>query len=140
MALTKIVFADISSFKVGTVEVEGIQGAQINEPAEVRPVYTWGKSKPVVLVSVPVIGTGSLSYIASDGALSGLEEDWRTLLDGVVSVVITGGLTTGNGSVASGTATVTLTKCTYQGKSFGMNARNEAVVNINFSFEGGLNG
>lgn len=140
MAVTKIVFADISTLKVGTTFVEGIQSAQINEPAEVRPIYTWNKAKPVVLISVPVLGSGSFSYIASDGDGSTLEEDWRALLDGVNAVTIVGGLTTGNSSISSSTTTITLTKCTYQGKSFGMNARNEAVVNVNFSFEGGLNG
>jgi hypothetical protein len=140
MAVTKIVFADISTFKVDATTIEGIQGAQINEPAEIRPIYTWNKALPVVLISVPVLGSGSFSYIASDGAGSTLDENWKTLLDGTSSVVITGGLTTGNSSISSGTVTLTLTKCTYQGKSFGMNARNEAVVNINFAYEQGLNG
>lgn len=141
MAVTKIVFADISTFKIGATEVEGIQNAQINEPAEVRPIYTWNKAKPVVLISVPVLGSGSFSYIASDGANSELDTNWKTLLNGTTDIVITGGLTEGNSAIASGTpVTITLSKCVYQGKSFGMNARNEGVVNINFSYEEGLNG
>lgn len=141
MAVTKIVFADISTFKVGTTVVEGIINAQVNEPAEIRPIYTWNKAKPVVLISVPVLGSGSFSYIGSDGDLSAVDEDWKALLNGTTDIVITGGLTEGNSAIASGTpVTITLKKCVYQGKSFGMNARNEGVININFSYEEGLNG
>jgi hypothetical protein len=140
MAVSQIVFADISTFTVGTTVIEGIQNAQINEPAEVRPIYTWNKSLPVVLIGVPVLGTGSFSYIASNGDGSKMDEDWKTLLDGTVSIVIVGGLTEGNSSISAATQTVTLTKCTYQGKSFGMNARNEGTVSVNFSYQAGLNG
>lgn len=141
MAISKVVFADISTFTVGTTLIEGIQGAQVNEPAEIRPIYTWGKAKPVVLISVPVLGSGSFSYAASDGSGSAIDENWKTLLNGTTDIIISCGSTTGNSSVISGTAeAVTLKKCTYQGKSFGMNARNEAIVNINFSYEEGLNG
>ena len=141
MAVTKIVFADISTFRVGATVVEGIINAQINEPAEIRPIYTWNKAKPVVLISVPVLGSGSFSYIASDGDQSSLEQNWKTLLNGINNIVITAGLTEGNSSIISGApVTVTLKKCVYQGKSFGMNARNEGVVNVNFSYEEGLNG
>lgn len=140
MAVSQIVFADISTFTVGSTVVEGVQSAQVNEPAEVRPIYTWNKSLPVVLIGVPTLGSGSFSYIASNGAASGMDEDWKALLDGTVSVTITGGMTEGNSSVSAGTQTVTLTKCVYQGKSFGMNARNEGTVTVNFSYEAGLNG
>jgi hypothetical protein len=139
MAVSKIVFADISTFQVGATSVEGIQSAQVNEPAEVRPIYTWNKSLPVVLIGVPTLGSGSFSYIASDGAGSSLDEDWKTLLNGTVSITITGGMTEGNSSISAGTQSVTLTKCVYQGKSFGMNARNEGTCTVNFSFEAGLN-
>jgi hypothetical protein len=139
MAVGMIVFADISTFSVGGAEVEGIQSANVNEPAEVRPIYTWNKAKPVLLIGVPTLGSGSFTYIASDGGASGLNEDWITNLDGTVSIVITGGMTSGNSGVSSGTQTVTLTKCTYQGKSFGMNARNEGTVTVNFTFDSGLN-
>lgn len=139
MAVSQIVFADISTFAVGSTVVEGVQSAQVNEPAEVRPIYTWNKSLPVVLIGVPTLGSGSFSYIASNGAASGMDEDWKALLDGTVSVTITGGMTQGNSSVSAGTQSVTLTKCVYQGKSFGMNARNEGTVTVNFSFEAGLN-
>lgn len=139
MAVSQIVFADISTFSVGGTTIEGITGAQINEPAEIRPIYTWNKALPVVLISVPVLGSGSLTYIASNGTGSTLDQDWKTLLDGTASVTIVGGLTSGNSSISSGTVSITLTKCTYQGKSFGMNARNEGTVSINFAYEKGLN-
>lgn len=138
-APTMVVFADVSTFTVGATAIEGIQSAQANEPAEIRPIYTWNKAKPVVLVSVPVLGSGSLSYVAGDGGGSGLDTDWKTLLDGTTSIVIVGGMVSGNSSISLGTQTVTLTKAVYQGKSFAMNARNEGVVTINFSFEDGLN-
>ena len=141
MPVTAIVFADISSFTVGGSEVEGIQGAQLNEPAEIRPIYTWGSAYPRVLISVPVLGSGSFSYVASNGGSSSLDQDWRTLLDGTTSVVISGGLTEGNSFIAVGTSqTVTVTGCVYQGKSFSMNARNEGVITVNFAFKEGLNG
>ena len=140
MALTQVVFADISTFTIGTTLIEGIQSAQINEPAEIRPIYTWGKAYPVLLIGVPVLGSGSFSYIASNGQGSTLTEDFKTLIDGTVDIVITAGLTTGNSSIPASEETVTLTGCTYQGKSFGMNARNEGTCTVNFSYKQGLNG
>lgn len=140
MPISAVVFADISSFTVGATEVEGIQGAQLNEPAEIRPIYTWGSAYPRVLISVPVLGSGSFSYVASDGGGSSLDQDWRALLDGTVSVSMSGGLTSGNSFISEGQQSVTLTGCVYQGKSFGMNARNEGIVTVNFAFKEGLNG
>lgn len=140
MAVSMVVFADISTFTIGTTVIEGIQSAQITEPAEIRPIYTWNKSYPVLLIGVPVLGNGSFSYIASDGAGSGLDEDFKTLIDGTVDITIVAGMTQGNSSVSAASTTITLTGCTYQGKSFGMNARNEGTCTVNFSFKEGLNG
>ncbi len=140
MGISKVIFADISSFTVGSTVIEGIQSCQISEPAEIRPVYTWGLSYPAVLVSVPVLGSGSISYVGSDGTGSDIDTDWKTLLDGDTNIVISAGYTKGNSSIPEGTATtVTLEKATYQGKSFSMNARNEGVVSINFAYQKGLN-
>ena len=140
MATTAVIFADVSFVSIGGTQVEGIIGASVNEPADVRPIYTWGKATPAVKISVVTMGTGSLTYVAGNGSNSGLDDNWKALLDGTKDIVITGGLVTGNSSVSTGTQSVTLKKALYQGKSFGMNARNEGTVTINFTFDDGLNG
>lgn len=145
MPVSMIVFADISTFAIGAaspgVLVEGILSCQIQEPAEVRPIYTWGKAVPVVKIGVPTMGNGSFQYIASDGLQSDIDEDFKALLNGINNIYIVTGKTKGNSSVseAGSQKTITLTEVVYSGKSFGMNARNEGVCTVNFVYKDGLN-
>ena len=146
MPLTKIVFADISLFRVrpnggAPVEIEGIQNCQVNEPAENRPIFTWNRAYPRLIVSVPVLGSGSFSYICSDGEGSTLEENWKLLLPGGrTEIELIAGLTRGSSQIMEGVpTTIRLHGIIYQGKSFGMNARNEGIATINFAYTLGLN-
>ena len=142
MALTKVVFADVSSLSVVkssvTTVIEGANAFQASEPAEVRPIYAFGAAKPQVLISSPTLGSGSFSYVAGDGTQSAATTDWIGILDGTPDIVCEGHLIPDPSGVAPA-QTLTLTKCQYQSKSVGMNAKNEMVVTVNFSFSDGLN-
>lgn len=139
MTMANVVFADVSSLTVGggmTGIVEGCNAFQANEPQENRPLYVWGKTKPAVNLGVPVLGSGSFSYVASDGTNSSATTDWKTALKGRD----TDTLTVSGGLWPTGTAqTLTLTNVLYQSKSSAMNAKNEMVITISFSFSEGLN-
>lgn len=134
MALTTVVFADVSELKVGATAVEAANAFQASEPADIRPIYAFKSPTPKVLISSPTLGSGSFSYTASNGDQSGADTDWKTLIDGTTDIVVSG-----NCLPTSLAVTLTLKKCTYQNKSVSMNAKNEMVVTVNFSFSEGLN-
>jgi len=135
MAMTQVVFADISSLTVAGGSVDGVTGAQYSFPADNRPIYSWGVAKPVLIISVPTLGSGSFTYIAGNGNNNSSLKDWKAALDGTVDVVITGGLTKGNSSVSEGTQVITLKNCVYRDRSAGMNARSEKTVTVSFSYK-----
>ena len=136
MPINHIVFADVSSLSVAGKNIEGCTAFQASRAADQRPIYTWGKSKPQAIIGTPGIGSGSFSYVASDGTTGAANQDWSATgyLDGAAAIVVTGGEfpTTGGG-----TQTLTFTSCSFAGQSAGMNAKNEMVVTINFTFPNG---
>lgn len=134
MSVNQVILADVSTLKVGTTVVEAAQSFQASRNTETRPIYTFNKSKPVLIVSVPGIGQGSFSYTASDGTGSGADKDWATELTGAEEIVVAG---TGYGATPPITQTLAFKKCSFGGQSSSMNARGEMVVNVNFFFGDG---
>lgn len=142
--MASITFADISTFSVGSTQIAGIISCSVNEPQEMKPIFCWNDFMPAIKIAMPTLGSGSFTYVASDGTGSSLKQNYVALLNGTTDITIVARDTTGtvvtNSGVTFGTTTITLKNCAYQGKSFGMNARSEATVTINFAFDSGLNG
>lgn len=132
--MTQVILADVSTLKVASVAVEAAQSFQASRNSETRPIYTFNKSKPVLIVSVPGIGQGSFSYVASDGGNSASTKDWAAALTGVETIEVTG---VGYGSATPTTQTLEFKKCTFGGQSTSMNSRSEMICNVNFFFGDG---
>lgn len=134
MAMNQVILADVSTLTVDGVVIEAAQSFQASRNTETRPIYTFNKSKPVLIVSVPGIGQGSFAYIASNGTGSDADVDWSATLTGAETIVVTG---VGYGDPSPVTQTLTFAKCTFGGQSTSMNARGEMQCNVNFFFGDG---
>ena len=134
MAISTIVIADFSTLTVGGTLVEAAQSVQASRNADTRPIYTFNKSTPQLIVTSKGPGNGSFSYLATDGTGSALTYDWSSLINGSGTIVISGG----NFPAASGSpSTLSFSGCTFGGQSMGMNVRGEAQVTVNFVYTSG---
>lgn len=134
MSVTSIHFADVSSLTLGGTVILGVQSLSINLPADVRPLFSWGTPGPVITVSSPSLGSGSVTYISNNVTTAAV--DFKTSLDG--SVTKTCVFVAGNHPTGGTNLTQTLTHCKYQAKSEAMSARQELLVTISFTFIGGM--
>ena len=133
MAITSVILADVSTLTVGSTVIEAAQSFQASRSADTRPIYTFNRSKPVLIVSVPTTGNGSFAYIASDGTGSSAVQDWSTLITGNTSISCAGNTYPSGGSAQ----TISLTACSFGGQSESMNVRGELQVTVNFLFASG---
>lgn len=131
MAVTKIIFADVSSLAVGGTIVDGANAFQASRPGETRPIYAFGSSDPVVIVTSKGPGNGSFSYAASDGTNSGGDKNWASTLTGTTIVV------SGAYYGATGTQVLSFSGCVFGGQSVNMSAKNEMQVNVTFTYTSG---
>lgn len=130
MAVTNVIFADVSSLTVAGSLVDAANGFQASAGADVRPIYAFGSANPVVLVSSKTPGTGSFNYTVSNGLQSGVEA-WNTIIAAAV-------ITCAGSSVPTGsTETVSLSGCVFSGQQIGMNAKNEMTCSVSFTFASG---
>lgn len=133
MALTQVVFADVSVLNVAGNPVEACTSFQASRNVNTRVIEAFNNTEPVLVVSSKSPGNGSFSYTVSDGDQSGVEA-WKTIISGTGIVVAC----VGNSGPATGTAiTVSLSGCSYAGQSLGMNAQNEMTCTVNFGFASG---
>ena len=131
MAVTKVIFADVSTLTVGSTLVEAAQSFQLSRNAETRVINAFNSMLPVLIVSTKGPGNGSFSYIASDGTGSSFATDWSTLITG--TTIACSGNTLPTGTTQNHTAS----GCTFGGQSASMNAKNEMVCSVNFAFTSG---
>ena len=133
MALTQVIFADVSVLNVAGNAVEACTNFQASRNVNTRVIDAFNHTAPVLIVSSKSPGNGSFSYTVSDGNQSGVES-WSTIISGTGIVISCAG----NSGPATGTAiTVNLSGCSYAGQSLSMGAQNEMTCTVNFNFASG---
>ena len=131
MAVTKVIFADVSTLHVGSTLIEGAQSFQLSRNADVRPINAFNSPVPVLIISTRGPGTGSFSYVASDGSGSASNTDWSGVITGT-------SITCSGSSMPTGTSqAITASGCVFGGQSSSMNAKSEMMCSVNFTFTSG---
>lgn len=133
MAISSVIIADFSTLSVNGSLVEAANSFQASRNADTRPIYTFNKSTPQLIVSSKGPGNGSFAYVASDGSGSGFNTDWSATLNGSGTVTVSGGTFPSGGAATA----LSFSGCTFVGQSTGMNARGEAQVTVNFTYTSG---
>lgn len=131
MSITSVIFADVSTLKIGGLEVEAAQSFQASRPYTQQAIYGYDSPTPKKIVPIPGIGQGSFTYVASNSTTS--QKDWADTLNGNGEVQVVGEYTGG----AFGTQELIFRRCLCSGQSVAMSVRGEMVVTVSFVFGNG---